>query len=67
MPDPISTSTSDEHEYLTPKELAAEWRVSAHTIRRHCREGRIKAHRFGGQWRIRRKSVRPHQKAASAA
>lgn len=40
--------------YLTPSQLAEQWKVSLRTVQRYLAEGRIKAVRLpGGQYRIR--------------
>lgn len=41
-----------DDQVYTPKEVAKALRVSAVTISRAIREGRLKAFRIGGQWRI---------------
>jgi len=43
----------DHEDYVTPAELAYALVVSSETIRRWCKEGRIRgAKKMGNQWRI---------------
>ena len=39
--------------YVSPEEVATYFGVTAETVRRMCRDGKIPgARKFGGQWRI---------------
>lgn len=46
-----------EQEYLTVEEVAALLRIHSNTVYRWCREGRLKALRFGKGWRIPRAAL----------
>lgn len=41
-----------EKTIMTPDEAAARWHMSAGHIRLLCREGKLKAFKFGAAWRI---------------
>ena len=44
-------------ETLTVEEVAKSLKLHPYTIRRFCREGRIPAFKFGGQWRFRKSEI----------
>lgn len=46
-----------EDEYYTIEELAKLLKVHKNTIRNAIKDGRIKAEKFGQQWRIRKKDI----------
>lgn len=46
-----------EDEYYTIGELAELLKVHQNTIRNGIKDGRIKAEKFGQQWRIRKKDI----------
>ena len=48
---PMNEMVKDDQVY-TPTEIAKVLRVSAVTVSRAIREGRLRAFRVGGQWRI---------------
>lgn len=43
---------TERDEMLTPAEVAARMRVSADTVMRLVRSGRLPGHKFGKQWRV---------------
>jgi len=43
--------------YFTVDEVAKALRVHPYTVRRLCREGKILAIKFGGQWRFKKEDV----------
>ena len=43
--------------FLTPQEIARYLRVSQLAIQKWCRDGKLKATRVGGLWRIRREDL----------
>jgi excisionase family DNA binding protein len=45
---------ADSVEFLNVEEVAAMLRISPQTIRKHIREGKLPAARFGHFWRVRR-------------
>lgn len=47
--------------YLTPAEAAKILRVDRRTIYEWLRSGKLKAVKFGGAWRIPRKSIDPEE------
>jgi excisionase family DNA binding protein len=55
-----------ESQVYTPKEIADTLRVSAVTISRAIREGKLKAFRVGGQWRIYGSEIRAYVEAETA-
>lgn len=44
-------------EFYTVEELAKVLRLHPYTIRRLCREKKVPAFKFGGQWRFRRDEI----------
>jgi putative resolvase len=42
----------DEEKYWSPKEIAERLHVAAQTVSRWIRQGKLKAIRVGGQWRV---------------
>ena len=44
-------------DYFTADEVAKALRVHPYTVRRLCREGRISAIKFGGQWRFKKEDI----------
>ena len=46
-----------EDEYYTIEDLAKLLKVHKNTIRNAIKDGRIKAEKFGQQWRIRKKDI----------
>ena len=46
-----------EDEYYTIEDLAKLLKVHKNTIRNAIKDGRIKATKFGQQWRIRKKDI----------
>ena len=44
-------------EFYTVDEVAKVLRLHPYTVRRLCREKRVPAFKFGGQWRFRRDEI----------
>lgn len=44
-------------EVYTVEEVARALKVHPYTIRRLCREGKIPAFKFGGQWRFKKDKI----------
>ena len=44
-------------ETYTAQEVAEALKLHPYTIRRLCREGKIPAFKFGGQWRFRKDEI----------
>ena len=44
-------------ETFTVKEVAEALKLHPYTIRRLCREGKIPAFKFGGQWRFKKEDI----------
>ncbi len=44
-------------EFYTVDEVAKVLRLHPYTVRRLCREKRVPAFKFGGQWRFRRDQI----------
>ena len=44
-------------ETYTAEEVARALKVDPYTIRRLCREGKIPAFKFGGQWRFKKEKL----------
>lgn len=44
-------------EFYTVDEVAKVLRLHPYTVRRLCREKRVPAFKFGGQWRFRRDDI----------
>lgn len=55
---------------LTPKEIAAEWGISAKTLRKflraHAKDNSLETPGKGGRWAIERKSLKSLQKGFTA-
>ncbi len=47
----------DSKDYYTAEEVAKVLRLHPYTVRRLCREKRVPAFKFGGQWRFRREDI----------
>jgi excisionase family DNA binding protein len=43
--------------FYTVEEIAHLLRLHPYTIRRLCREGKVPAFKFGGQWRFRKEEI----------
>ena len=54
---------SGQKAVLTPAEIAEEYGVSVETVRRHVRAGKLPAHVWGDQIRIRRTEFEAYQEA----
>jgi len=52
-------------EFYTVDEVAKVLRLHPYTIRRLCREKRVPAFKFGGQWRFRRDEIDAWSKGES--
>lgn len=52
-------------EFYTVDEVAKVLRLHPYTVRRLCREKRVPAFKFGGQWRFRRDEIDAWSKGAS--
>jgi excisionase family DNA binding protein len=52
-----SERVADRVEFLTVEEVSAMLRISPQTIRKHVREGKLPAARFGHFWRVRRSDL----------
>lgn len=48
---------ADRIEFLSVEEVSAMLRISPQTIRKHIREGKLPAARFGHFWRVRRSDL----------
>jgi excisionase family DNA binding protein len=48
---------TEREEFLSVGDVAAMLRISPQTIRRHIREGKLPAARFGHFWRVRRSDL----------
>ena len=44
-------------EFYTAEEVAEALRLHPYTVRRLCREKRVPAFKFGGQWRFRKDDI----------
>jgi len=44
-------------EFYTAEEVAKVLRLHPYTVRRLCREKRVPAFKFGGQWRFRKDDI----------
>jgi len=44
-------------EFYTAEEVAEALRLHPYTVRRLCREKRVPAFKFGGQWRFRKDEI----------
>ena len=44
-------------EFYTAEEVAKVLRLHPYTVRRLCREKRVPAFKFGGQWRFRKDKI----------
>ena len=53
-------------EFYTVDEVAKVLRLHPYTVRRLCREKRVPAFKFGGQWRFRRDEIDAWSKGASS-
>lgn len=58
---------NDDPEFMTVTEVAARWRVTAMTVRRHIAAGDLAAVRLGGQYRIRRSAMEAFEQGAQEA
>ena len=44
-------------EFYTAEEVAEALRLHPYTVRRLCREKRVPAFKFGGQWRFKKEDI----------
>jgi len=56
----------DNVEFYTVDEVAKVLRLHPYTVRRLCREKRVPAFKFGGQWRFRRDEIDAWSKGTSS-
>lgn len=54
-------------EFYTAEEVAKVLRLHPYTVRRLCREKRVPAFKFGGQWRFDKKEIEQWRKSQSKA
>ena len=50
----VADKRTGQEEYLTVEELSTMLRITPQTIRKHIRNGKMPAARFGSKWRVRR-------------
>lgn len=55
----------DTIEFYTVDEVAQVLRLHPYTVRRLCREKRVPAFKFGGQWRFDKEEIEKWRKAQS--
>ena len=47
----------DKIEFYTAEEVAKALRLHPYTVRRLCREKKVPAFKFGGQWRFKKEDI----------
>ena len=48
---------NEKIEFYTAEEVASVLRLHPYTVRRLCREKKVPAFKFGGQWRFRKDEI----------